>query len=295
MHRMAAILALTVLAGAADAPGGAVARAKAAWARGDVEGVLFALTDEPPTAPPARKEAARLLVAVARAKAEAGDLLLGLQACQMALRFQTREADALEVCAQVSRRLDQFGSAERYARRLADTHPRDPRGWLWLARLALEQGEWGEARSAARRALTLAPAPDLRREAEAIAGKADAALSARQEALSQVTALAEAPRREATRSEPRAPAGGAPAVVLYSTAWCGYCKKARRWLKSKGVAFEERDIERDPEALAELVEKARAIGVRPRGVPVLDVGGRLVLGWDPSALEQALEHAGLLP
>ena len=37
-------------------------------------------------------------------------------------------------------------------------------------------------------------------------------------------------------------------VVMYSTVWCGYCKRLKTMLKSEGIAFTEVDIEHDPEA-----------------------------------------------
>lgn len=35
---------------------------------------------------------------------------------------------------------------------------------------------------------------------------------------------------------------------MYSTVWCGYCKRLKTMLKSEGIAFTEVDIEHDPEA-----------------------------------------------
>lgn len=35
---------------------------------------------------------------------------------------------------------------------------------------------------------------------------------------------------------------------MYSTVWCGYCKRLKTMLKSEGIAFKEVDIEHDPEA-----------------------------------------------
>ena len=40
----------------------------------------------------------------------------------------------------------------------------------------------------------------------------------------------------------------ASGVVLYTTAWCGYCKRARQYLNARGNAFVERDIEKDASA-----------------------------------------------
>lgn len=85
----------------------------------------------------------------------------------------------------------------------------------------------------------------------------------------------------------RAPANPTP-VVLYSTSWCGACRAARAWLREQGVPFVERDIERDPAASAELMRKAQAQGISPSGVPVLDVKGTLVEGFDPDRITALL-------
>ncbi|MCC6337131.1 MAG: NrdH-redoxin [Myxococcales bacterium] len=77
-------------------------------------------------------------------------------------------------------------------------------------------------------------------------------------------------------------------VVLYATSWCGYCRQAREYFKKKGVKYVEKDLEKDEGAAEELATKASAAGVRPQGVPVIDVKGKLILGFDRPALEEAL-------
>ena len=77
----------------------------------------------------------------------------------------------------------------------------------------------------------------------------------------------------------RAPAN----VVLYATDWCGYCKQTKRFLDSKGIAFKEFDIEKDAEA-----RKAyEALG--GRGIPLIDVNGTLIRGFDPDEILAALK------
>lgn len=72
-------------------------------------------------------------------------------------------------------------------------------------------------------------------------------------------------------------------VVLYATDWCGYCKLTRRFLDQKGIPFKEYDIEKDAEA-----RKAyEALG--GRGIPVLDVNGTLIRGYEPEAILAALK------
>ncbi|PHH42584.1 glutaredoxin family protein [Pseudomonas putida] len=72
-------------------------------------------------------------------------------------------------------------------------------------------------------------------------------------------------------------------VVLYATDWCGYCKQTRRFLDSKGIPFKEFDIEKDAEA-----RKAyEALG--GRGIPLIDVNGTLIRGFDPDEILAALK------
>jgi len=72
-------------------------------------------------------------------------------------------------------------------------------------------------------------------------------------------------------------------VVLYATDWCGYCKQTKRFLDSKGIPFKEFDIEKDAEA-----RKAyEALG--GRGIPLIDVNGTLIRGFDPDEILAALK------
>jgi glutaredoxin len=77
-------------------------------------------------------------------------------------------------------------------------------------------------------------------------------------------------------------------VIIYGASWCGACKQAARYLHQKGVAFVERDIEKEPEARTEMLEKARAQGVSTNGIPVIDVYGKLMGGFDPVAMDRLL-------
>ena len=74
-------------------------------------------------------------------------------------------------------------------------------------------------------------------------------------------------------------------VVLYGASWCGACRSAAAFLRAQGVAFQERDIERDDAAREEMVQKLRARGMPAGGIPVIDFRGTLVQGFDRPALE----------
>lgn len=100
--------------------------------------------------------------------------------------------------------------------------------------------------------------------------------------------------RYATRLEGAAGSADSDGVVLYTTSWCGVCKKAKRQLKAWKVPFVEKDIEASRSAQAELSAKAAKNNMQARGVPVIDVDGILLSGFDPGVLQSALQSKGLM-
>lgn len=74
-------------------------------------------------------------------------------------------------------------------------------------------------------------------------------------------------------------------VVLYTTSWCPYCRRARDYLRSKGIGFTEYDVERDKEAAA----RKRQLDGRG-GVPFAVINGRFVRGFSASAYDKALQE-----
>jgi glutaredoxin 3 len=77
-----------------------------------------------------------------------------------------------------------------------------------------------------------------------------------------------------------------PRVVIYSTGWCPYCTRARELLKSKGVDFEEIDVDARPGARAEMMARSGR-----RTVPQIFIGTTHVGGCDDL---HELEAAGRL-
>jgi glutaredoxin len=82
--------------------------------------------------------------------------------------------------------------------------------------------------------------------------------------------------------------GGTPVVTIYGTSWCGACRAARQYLTERKIPFADKDIERDPAAARELADKASKLGVPTDRVPVIDVRGRLLLGFDRARIEALL-------
>jgi len=92
------------------------------------------------------------------------------------------------------------------------------------------------------------------------------------------------------RAKPQAPAIEEASVIVYKASWCGACKSAAAYLRSRKVAFVEKDVEKEPGASEEMQRKAQAKGLRPRGVPVIDFRGEIMLGFDQARLSQLIDR-----
>jgi glutaredoxin len=77
-------------------------------------------------------------------------------------------------------------------------------------------------------------------------------------------------------------------VIVYKTSWCGVCKQLESYLQKKGIEYVAKDIETDRAAAAELQAKAKQAGVPTGSVPMIDVGGELLRGFDRKRLDQLL-------
>lgn len=80
-------------------------------------------------------------------------------------------------------------------------------------------------------------------------------------------------------------------IIIYGAEWCGACRSAARYLHSREVPFVERDIEREAGAREEMQDKARAAGIRPSGIPVIDFRGTILTGFDRRRMDQLLAQA----
>lgn len=259
-------------------------------ASGRLDDVLFALDGQAFTGDDKPKAAALLGEAAQKAWAKKDDFL-ALQFSAMALKLDGAQPQALEAAARSSFRQKSFEDAEKFADWWINTDVTNAEAHVLRAQFADEAGDWqvvidhldqaGKLKGAA-----AGTAKKLRAKAEKELAERRASRSA-VASLERQLAMAAAQRADSAPSTTRAFAASSD-VVLYSTSWCGYCKQARQYLKSKGVHFVERDVEKDEGAAAELGKKAVAAGVRPQGVPVIDVRGKLILGFDREALDDAL-------
>jgi len=67
-----------------------------------------------------------------------------------------------------------------------------------------------------------------------------------------------------------------PSITIYTKSWCPYCSAAKKLLDVKGAAFTEIDIEKKPEARAEMIQKANGRST----VPQIFIGEKHVGGCD---------------
>jgi glutaredoxin len=84
---------------------------------------------------------------------------------------------------------------------------------------------------------------------------------------------------------------GRPTVIIYGAEWCGPCHQAASYLKRKGIPFVEKDIEKDPQAAREMQSKLKSAGIRTGSIPVIDVRGKVMVGFNPNSVDEALGHA----
>ena len=75
-------------------------------------------------------------------------------------------------------------------------------------------------------------------------------------------------------------------VTIYTTPTCGFCQQAKRYFQEHGVQYKEIDVSTDEDAARELVLRSRQFGV-----PVIEVDGKLVIGFDVRRLERLLHAA----
>ena len=72
-------------------------------------------------------------------------------------------------------------------------------------------------------------------------------------------------------------------IKIYSTSWCPACVKAKKYLGLKGLAFSEINV---ADAHEDREEVFKVSGQRT--LPVLDINGEIIVGFDKSAIDKAI-------
>jgi glutaredoxin-like YruB-family protein len=74
-----------------------------------------------------------------------------------------------------------------------------------------------------------------------------------------------------------------PRVIVFSTPTCSFCNMAKKYFREKGVRFKDVDVSRDPVAARDMIRRSGQ-----QGVPVIDIGGRIVVGFDRLKIDRYL-------
>lgn len=72
-------------------------------------------------------------------------------------------------------------------------------------------------------------------------------------------------------------------VKVYSTPTCPYCVMVKKFLQEELVEYEDLNVGDDEAARAEMIKKSGQMGV-----PVLDINGKIIIGFDKEATRKAL-------
>lgn len=75
-------------------------------------------------------------------------------------------------------------------------------------------------------------------------------------------------------------------VIVYGAEWCAFCHVAMKYFDDKGVKYEYRNVDEDQKWLMESVTKSGQTGI-----PVLDMNGTIIVGFDRPKIDQALAAA----
>lgn len=108
----------------------------------------------------------------------------------------------------------------------------------------------------------------------------------------RIDALAPEPSQLAAPSPSQAVRQEQPAAIIYGAEWCGACREAEHYLKAKGVKVIEKDVDQSPAVQAELRTKLAKAGMpATSSIPVIDIGGKLLVGFSKPSVDSALKSA----
>jgi glutaredoxin-like YruB-family protein len=73
-------------------------------------------------------------------------------------------------------------------------------------------------------------------------------------------------------------------IKVYSTPTCPWCMKLKAWMKEKKVQYKDIDVSSDDAAAEDMINKSGQMGV-----PQVDINGRMIVGFNPDAIEAELK------
>jgi glutaredoxin-like YruB-family protein len=74
-----------------------------------------------------------------------------------------------------------------------------------------------------------------------------------------------------------------PRVIIFTTPTCSYCNLTKQYFRRNNIRFRDVDISRDPAAARDVVRRSGQMGV-----PVIDIGGKIIVGFDKPKINQLL-------
>jgi glutaredoxin 3 len=74
-----------------------------------------------------------------------------------------------------------------------------------------------------------------------------------------------------------------PRVIVFSTPTCSFCNMAKKYFREKGIKFRDVDVSRDMSAARDMMRRSGQ-----QGVPVIDIGGKIVVGFDRVKIDKYL-------
>lgn len=78
-------------------------------------------------------------------------------------------------------------------------------------------------------------------------------------------------------------------LIIYGAEWCAFCHEAMRYLDSKGVKYTYKNIDLNPDDGRAVIEKSGQTGI-----PVLDINGTIIIGFDRPKIDEALKEHKLV-
>lgn len=72
--------------------------------------------------------------------------------------------------------------------------------------------------------------------------------------------------------------------IIYTTTSCPFCKMVKNYFKENGIEYEEKDVTSDASLQQEMIGKSGQLAV-----PVLDIGGTIIVGFQKEKIESALK------
>jgi glutaredoxin 3 len=78
-------------------------------------------------------------------------------------------------------------------------------------------------------------------------------------------------------------------IIIYGAEWCAFCHEAMRYLDQKGVKYDYKNVDLNMDDAKAAVTKSGQTGI-----PVLDVSGTIIVGFDRPRIDEALKKAKLV-